>query len=205
MQTTKKQHWENVFSTKQENEVSWFQSNPKTSLGFFEKYNISKSAEILEVGGGDSYLVDHLLEKGYENITLLDISENAIERAKKRLGIKSKNLEFVVSDILDFQPKQKFEVWHDRASFHFLTVEEEICRYADLAGQSINKGGYLFLGTFSENGPQKCSGLDITQYSGEKLKKIFSKDFEILNVFFEDHQTPFNTIQNFIFCEMRKK
>lgn len=205
MQTTKKQHWENVFSTKQENEVSWFQSNPKTSLGFFEKYNISKSAEILEVGGGDSYLVDHLLEKGYENITLLDISENAIERAKKRLGIKSKNLEFVVSDILDFQPKQKFEVWHDRASFHFLMVEEEICRYADLAGQSINKGGYLFLGTFSENGPQKCSGLDITQYSEEKLKKIFSKDFEILNVFFDDHQTPFNTIQNFIFCEMRKK
>jgi SAM-dependent methyltransferase len=204
MDFNKKHHWEKVFSTKQENEVSWYQPNPETSLLLFEKYNIPKSASILEVGGGDSYLIDKLIEKGYKDVTLLDISENAIERAKKRI-FDSENVKFVVSDILDFESKQKFEVWHDRASFHFLTTEEEIRRYAELAAESVYKGGYLFLGTFSENGPKKCSGLDITQYSEEKLNKVFSQDFEILNVFFEDHQTPFDTVQNFIFCEMSKK
>lgn len=201
----KKQHWEHVFATKQENEVSWFQPNPETSLHFFEKYSIPKSAAILEIGGGDSYLIDKLLEKGYTDVALLDISENAVLRIKKRLVHAEGKVKYIVSDILDFKSDKKFDVIHDRASFHFLTEKEDIQKYVDLVSGILNQGGFFFLGTFSEDGPKKCSGLEITQYSEEKIKKLFSENFEILNTFWVDHQTPFDTVQNFIFCELRKK
>lgn len=200
----RKQHWEKVFTTKQENEVSWYQSKPETSINFFIENKISKEAKIIDVGGGDSYLIDNLIEMGYENLYLLDISANAIERIKKRLGAKAKNVIFIVSDVLDFQPEITFEVWHDRASFHFLTTKNEISIYQKLVSDSIAPNGFLFLGTFSESGPLKCSGLEITQYSEDKFETIFSSDFGKMNCFQENHQTPFETIQNFIFCTFKK-
>ena len=124
MEFDKKQHWENVFATKKETEVSWYQKKPETSLQFFERNKIPKTSKILEIGGGDSYLIDNLLEQDYESLTLIDISENAIERIKKRLGKKAEKVRFVVSDILDFSPSEKFDVIHDRASFHFLTKKK---------------------------------------------------------------------------------
>ena len=202
---TKKAHWENVFATKQENEVSWYQSKPETSIDFFVKYQIPKEAHIIDIGGGDSYLIDHLLAMGYTNLFLLDISENAIQRIKTRLGDKASQVTFIVSDVLDFAPGVKFDVWHDRASFHFLTTEKEIAAYQKLVANSVTKNGYLFIGTFSENGPLKCSGLEITQYSEAKFKDLFNTDFELNTSFTQDHQTPFNTIQNFIFCSFQKK
>ncbi|MPL55831.1 hypothetical protein SDC9_01313 [bioreactor metagenome] len=205
MEFDKKQHWENVFATKKETEVSWYQEKPETSLQFFERNNIPKTAKILEIGGGDSYLIDNLLEQGFESITLLDISENAIERIKKRLGEKAEKVRFVVSDILDFSSIEKFDVIHDRASFHFLTKEEDIQKYAALMNRILEPNGLYFIGTFSESGPLKCSGLEITQYSKEKFLKIFGNDFSLLNSFEEAHKTPFETTQNFIFCEFRKK
>lgn len=205
MEFDKKQHWENVFATKKETEVSWYQEKPETSLQFFERNNIPKTAKILEIGGGDSYLMDNLLEQGFESITLLDISENAIERIKKRLGEKSEKVRFVVSDILDFSSIEKFDVIHDRASFHFLTKEEDIQKYATLLSDILGENGLYFVGTFSESGPLKCSGLEITQYSKEKFLKIFGNDFSLLNSFEEVHKTPFETTQNFIFCEFQKK
>ena len=205
MEINKKQHWENVFATKSETEVSWYQEKPETSLQFFERNNIPKNANILEIGGGDSYLIDNLLEQGYESLTLLDISENAIERIKKRLGEKSEKVNFVVSDILDFSSIEKFDVIHDRASFHFLTKEEDIQKYATLLSDILETNGLYFVGTFSESGPLKCSGLEITQYSKEKFLKIFGNDFSLLNSFEEVHKTPFETTQNFIFCEFQKK
>jgi trans-aconitate methyltransferase len=117
----KKQHWENVFATKQETEVSWYQQKPQTSINFFIENNIPKDAKIIDIGGGDSYLIDNLLELGFTNLTLLDISANAIERIKNRLGAMQEKVTFIVSDVLDFQPETSFDVWHDRASFHFLT------------------------------------------------------------------------------------
>jgi len=205
MELDKKQHWENVFATKKETEVSWYQKKPETSLQFFERNKIPKTAKILEIGGGDSYLIDNLLEQGYESLTLLDISENAIERIKKRLGEKAEKVRFVVSDILDFSPSEKFDVIHDRASFHFLTKEEDIQKYIDLINHISAGNAYYFVGTFSESGPLKCSGLEITQYSKEKFLKIFGNDFSLLHSFEEVHKTPFETTQNFIFCEFQKK
>ncbi len=202
---SKKAHWENVFATKQETEVSWYQQKPETSLQFFIDNQIPKTAKIIDIGGGDSYLIDNLLEMGYTDLFLLDISANAIERIKKRLGSKADKVTFIVSDVLDFQPKTTFDVWHDRASFHFLTEENEIADYRSLVTNAINENGFLFLGTFSENGPLKCSGLQITQYSESKLKSIFGTAFDKINCFIENHQTPFETIQNFIFCTFRKK
>jgi len=202
---SKKEHWENVFATKQETEVSWYQQNPETSLDFFEEHSIPKDAKIIDIGGGDSYLIDNLLNMGYANLYLLDISENAIKRIKKRLGEKANQVTFIVSDILDFKPEIKFDVWHDRASFHFLTSPEDIATYSDIVTHALNDNGYLFLGTFSENGPLKCSGLEISQYSEEKFKTIFASDFDLQQSFTQDHQTPFNTVQNFIFCTLKKK
>ena len=205
MEINKKQHWENVFATKKETEVSWYQEKPETSLQFFERNNIPKTAKILEIGGGDSYLIDNLLEQRFESITLLDISGNAIERIKKRLGEKAEKVRFVVSDILDFSSIEKFDVIHDRASFHFLTKEEDIQKYATLLSDILGENGLYFVGTFSESGPLKCSGLEITQYSKEKFLKIFGHDFLLLHSFEEVHKTPFETTQNFIFCEFQKK
>jgi len=201
----RKEHWENVFSTKQEKEVSWYQEIPKTSLYFVTKLNIPKDAKIIDIGGGDSYLIDNLLELGYTNLTLLDISSKAIERIKNRLGDKSTKVTFIVSDVLEFKPDSTFDFWHDRASFHFLTEKNQIAIYAKLVASAITKNGNFVLGTFSENGPKKCSGLDITQYDELKLKALFDKDFDLLESFTLDHQTPFDTVQNFIFCSFKKK
>lgn len=203
--TEKRHHWEKVFATKQETEVSWYQQKPETSINFFIENNIPKEAKILDVGGGDSYLIDYLLEIGYTNLFLLDISANAIDRIKNRLGTKAENVTFMVSDILDFKPEIAFDVWHDRASFHFLTSEDEISTYQKLASSSIVSNGFLFLGTFSENGPLKCSGLDISQYSEAKFVAIFGTDFNKIKCFTENHQTPFDTTQNFIFCTFKKQ
>ena len=205
MSLDKKVHWENVFATKKETEVSWYQQKPETSIQFFVENNIPKDAKIIDIGGGDSYLIDSLLDLGYTNLFLLDISANAIERIKNRLGVKSDKVTFIVSDVLDFQPKTTFDVWHDRASFHFLTTEKDIEIYKNLVANSISKNGFMFLGTFSENGPLKCSGLEITQYSEEKFERIFGTNFSTMNCFTENHQTPFETIQNFIFCTFKKK
>lgn len=201
----KKTHWENVFATKQETEVSWYQKKPLASLQFFSDNAIDKNAKIIDVGGGDSYLIDHLLDMGYTNLYLLDISENAIHRIRKRLGPKAEKVTFIVSDILDFKPEETFDVWHDRASFHFLTSAEDIVRYEQIVHQAVSKNGYLFIGTFSENGPLKCSGLEITQYSEMKLQNVFKDHFETIQCFTEDHQTPFGTTQNFIFCTFKNK
>lgn len=205
MENTMKTHWENVFATKSENEVSWYQQKPTTSLNFFINHAIPKEAKIIDVGGGDSYLIDGLLELGYYNLTVLDISENAIKRLKKRLGDKAEKVNFIISNVLDFNPKEKYDVWHDRASFHFLTLENEIIKYKSIVTASLDINGYLFLGAFSENGPLKCSGLVITQYSERKVQAVFGDTFNIMNCFTEDHLTPFDTKQNFIFTSLKIK
>lgn len=201
--SSNKSHWENIYSTKQPNEVSWTQETPQTSLNFIEGFNLPKSASIIDIGGGDSNLVDHLLELGYENITVLDISENAIERAKARLGEKAKTVTWIVSDITEFSPENTYDIWHDRAVFHFLTSKKDISTYTDTVSRTVNKN--MVIGTFSNNGPLKCSGLEITQYNEQSMTALFSNSFEKTSSLIEDHTTPFNTTQNFIFCSFSKK
>jgi SAM-dependent methyltransferase len=200
-----KQHWENIYQTKAEEEVSWFQQYPKTSMEFLKLFKLPLTANIIDIGGGNSHFVDALLDKGYENIWVLDISASAIEKAKQRLGDKASKVHWIVSDVTEFQPHVQFDFWHDRAAFHFLTTEDKIHKYISIAEDSIRKGGYLILGTFSENGPKRCSGLDIKQYSEASMSSRFETSFERIKCIQEDHKTPFNTIQNFLFCSFRKK
>jgi SAM-dependent methyltransferase len=197
-------HWDKVYETKAENEVSWFQSYPKTSMMFVELFDLPLDANIIDVGGGDSHFADALLNKGYQNIYVLDISAKAIEKAKQRLRERASKINWIVSDITEFEPPVQFDLWHDRAAFHFLTAEHNIRKYVSIAENAIKKGGYLVLGTFSENGPEKCSGLQIKQYSEASMCARFNGVFNKVKCLKEDHMTPFNTTQNFLFCSFQK-
>jgi len=201
----KKDHWEKIYETKQPTEVSWFQVYPKTSMEFVNLFELPKNAKIIDIGGGDSNFVDSLLENGFTNITVLDISANAIERAKKRLGDKADSVTWIVSDVTDFNPSVQYDFWHDRAAFHFLTTEELADKYVDIAKKGIAKNGYLILGTFSESGPLKCSGLEIKQYSEKEMSRKFENGFRRIKCIHEDHMTPFNTVQNFLFCSFQRE
>ncbi len=201
----KKEHWEHVFATKTEKEVSWYQEYPQTSVDFFKALQLPLNAEIIDVGGGDSYFIDALLALGYTNLTLLDISGNAIACIKKRLGDKAQFVTFIESDILDFNPVKKYLFWHDRACFHFLTETVQIEKYADIVDKALAEEGRMFIGAFSDEGPKKCSGLDVKQYSMETLRFVFEKEFQLKGCFIENHKTPFDTVQNFIFCGFKRK
>lgn len=200
----RKQHWEKIYQTKQLHEVSWFEQTPETSLNFFQQFSVPKIAKIIDIGGGDSLLVDHLLDLGYQDISVLDISESALERAKQRLGKRAKNVTWIVADAVTYTPTEKYDFWHDRAAFHFLTNEHDISKYLNTVQQSIKPTGILVIGTFSEQGPIKCSGIEIKQYSESSMTKRLETFFEKIRCITVDHKTPFDTIQNFIFCSFRK-
>jgi SAM-dependent methyltransferase len=198
---SERKHWESVYINKRPNEVSWTQQVPARSLEFINGFGISKSDSIIDIGGGDSNLVDFLIQQDYTDITVLDISESALERAKERLGDQAKNVQWVVSDITEFKPERKYKLWHDRATFHFLTEPHQIQSYLGTAKEAIS--GFLVIGTFSENGPLKCSGLEIKQYSEKDLEDTLSIGFQKIKCIQEDHTTPFNTTQNFTFCSFK--
>lgn len=200
----RKKHWEHIYQTKELKEVSWFQTTPNTSLNFFKQFDVLKTAKVIDIGGGDSFLVDHLLDLGYQDITVLDISAAAIERAKQRLGEKAKNVKWIVADASNFIPTEKYDFWHDRAAFHFLTDESEITHYLEIAHQNMSSSGVLVIGTFSEQGPTKCSGIEIKQYSETTMTMRLKKFFEKNNCVTVDHKTPSGSIQNFVFCSFRK-
>lgn len=198
----KKMHWENVYETKSPGEVSWTQEVPQTSLNFISSFVLNKQVRIIDIGGGDSKLVDHLLEQGFEHITVLDISEKALEKAKSRLGDKAKKVKWIVGDILDFKPEASYDVWHDRATFHFLTTPDQVSKYLDTVRNAVT--GFVVLGTFSEQGPLKCSGLEVKQYNEQTLKSVFDPYFEKVFCVTENQTTPFDTQQNFLFCSFKK-
>jgi len=202
MDKTTKNHWETVYESKKPDQVSWTQAVPKTSLDFIHSFGLTKTASIIDIGGGDSKLVDYLLAEGFTNITVLDISSRALDRTKERLGENAEKIKWVVSDITEFQPTTTYDVWHDRATFHFLTTSEQIEKYIDIARKSVT--GYLIIGTFSDSGPKKCSGLDIRQYTEQALTTELQNGFDKLTCITEDHTTPFGTTQNFLFCSFKR-
>ncbi|MGG5210849.1 class I SAM-dependent methyltransferase [Chryseobacterium sp. MIQD13] len=202
MTDTSKKHWENVYETKNPDEVSWTQKKPQTSLDFIHSFGLGKKAKIIDTGGGDSNLVDFLLEEGYENITVLDISAKALEKAKERLGEKADKVTWITSDITAFEPSETYDIWHDRAAFHFLTTPEQVSKYISTAEKWVT--GFMVLGTFSKDGPKKCSGLDIQQYDDATLTEKFKSNFTKIKCFTQDHTTPFGTVQNFVFCSFKK-
>lgn len=203
-QFDKKAHWDKIYQTKSLNEVSWFQPKPETSLHFFNEFKVDTTASIIDIGGGDSLLVDHLLDLGYQHITVLDISATALERAKIRLGNRASLVKWIVADAATFVSEEQYDFWHDRAAFHFLTSEQEIEHYLHTVQQSIKPSGILVMGTFSEQGPTKCSGIEIKQYSEKSMSVLLTDFFEKIKCITVDHRTPFETIQQFIFCSFRK-
>jgi len=200
----RKNHWENIYKKNELKNVSWYQATPSTSLQFVKQFNLPKTAKIIDIGGGDSVFVDHLLDLGYQEITVLDISENSIKKAKQRLGEKANIVKWIIADSSEFQPTRRYDFWHDRAAFHFLTNETEIENYLRIVRQHVEPTGYLVIGTFSEQGPTKCSGIEIKQYSEQTMTDRLKDFFEKIKCITVNHKTPSNAIQNFIFCSFRR-
>ena len=198
-----KQHWETIYQTKSANEVSWTQVVPQVSIDLIQATGLPKDAAIIDIGGGDSNLVDHLLALGYSNITVLDISAHAIQKAQARLGEKAHSVKWIVTDILNFKPESPYQLWHDRAAFHFLTEKNQIDTYLQLVKTNAPK--QLIIGTFSLDGPLKCSGINIHQYDEDSLPKTFeSIVYTNQGCNRHHHTTPFGTVQDFIFCSFKK-
>ncbi|MCQ6959034.1 class I SAM-dependent methyltransferase [Mucilaginibacter aquariorum] len=202
MEEDTKAHWEHVYREKSPEQMSWTQETPQLSINLIKSLNLPKTANIIDLGGGDSKLVDHLLQEGYTNITVVDISIVALEKAQLRLGEKSKIIKWVVSDIINFVPQEKYELWHDRAAFHFLTTIDQINRYLSITANAVT--GYMVLGVFSETGPEKCSGLPVKRYSEQLLEEVFAGNFSKIACVKEQHITPFQTSQDFVFCTFRR-
>src|SRR5882762_5302478 len=182
-----KKHWNTIYSTKTPDEVGWTQDIPKPSLDLVNYFKLPKTANIIDIGGGDSKFVDYLIDMGFQDVTVLDISERALQRAQTRLGENAKKVKWIVSDVLDFKGNQDFDLWHDRATFHFLTMESEIEKYISIARNTVRNNGYLTIGIFSERGPDQCSGLKIKKYSEESLEQQLEQGFKKLHCFTEDH------------------
>ena len=199
-----KEHWEDIWTRKKSNEVSWYQQYPKTSIDLILSTNPSKDAKIIDVGGGDSNLTDKLLELGFKNITVLDISAKALERSKERLGKKADSINWIYCDIREFDSQKRYDVWHDRALLHFLTDEQDMQKYVEMIRKHVNDKGHVIISSFSIRGPMMCSGLNTRQHSEESMKKLFFNGFEHIKSFEEEHKTPFGVIQIFT-CNVFRK
>jgi len=201
-----KQHWESIYTTKGEKRVSWFQEHALTSLGIIARTAASNSARIIDVGGGASTLVDDLLGKGYRELTVLDVSAEALRAAKLRLGGNSDQVNWIEADITEVVlPERHFDVWHDRAVFHFLTDPRARHKYVEAVLHSLKPGGHVIVATFGPNGPLQCSGLPIVRYSPESLHHEFGGQFLLIEHKEEAHVTPTGAVQQFIYCYCRKQ
>lgn len=200
-----KEHWETVYVTKEADSVSWFQEHAETSLSFIENLNLEKSSPLIDVGGGASTLVDDLLIRGYSRLSVLDLSGAALETAKKRIGSQSASVQWIEADVTKIKlPNHHFEVWHDRAVFHFLTRSEEREAYIQNLLGSVRPNGHIIISTFAEDGPTECSGLPVMRYSAETLQAEFGEGFLLKEHLLENHSTPSGKTQRFLFCHLVK-
>lgn len=198
-------HWNDVYENKKPTEVSWYEPMPETSLKYIAECELNKDASIIDIGGGDSFLAEFLLARGFTDITVVDISKKAIERAKQRLGEKADQIIWVIADAANFSPERQYNLWHDRAAFHFLTDDRQVENYLSTVKKAVKPGGFVVMGTFSETGPSKCSGLEIRQYTIKEMQELFAQGFTPVSCKNLDHDTPSGGKQNFTFCSFRKE
>ena len=196
----KKEHWEDVYEKKTDHQVSWYQDVPETSLRLINELQLSLESSIIDIGGGNSNFTIELQKIGYKNLSVLDISGLALMRTKKKMGDASKAVHWMESDVLDLIELNKYDVIHDRATFHFLTHEDDIKKYVDVVSDAMIKGGHLVISTFSLTGPEKCSNLQVSQYSSSTLSLLFKENFVLTRSFNKIHTSPYNTTQDFVFC-----
>jgi SAM-dependent methyltransferase len=199
-----KAHWEGIYSTKPATEVSWFQEHSDVSLGLIRRTNLARDGAIIDVGGGASRLVDDLLSEGYRHLTVLDVSAAALGLARRRLGPLADAVTWLEADITSGAlPRRRFDLWHDRAVFHFLTDANDRARYIRSARHALRPGGHIIVATFGPDGPSRCSGLPVVRYDPGRLHGEFGASFEPVEHASEDHRTPFGTVQQFIYCRCR--
>jgi len=199
MTTTRSEHWERVYSNKEATELSWYQPRSEVSLRLITQTGVQSNDPILDAGGGASTLVDNLQEQGFRDITVLDISATALERAKARMGDSARTVHWVTADVTAFSPTRQYALWHDRAVFHFLVEQHDRDRYLDALLATLRPRGHLVLATFGPDGPLRCSGLEICRYSSEQLQEIFDAHFELRHHELHDHVTPAGASQQFIY------
>ncbi|HET7330448.1 class I SAM-dependent methyltransferase [Dyella sp.] len=201
-----RRHWEQVYETKTADAVSWFQARPNTSLAFIADSELSPDAPVIDVGGGASTLVDHLLDLGYTNLSVLDISAQALAQAKARLGAaRARRVHWLVQDVTRFVPSQPYALWHDRAVFHFLTDEAARSAYLTALRRSVAPGGTVIVATFATDGPTQCSGLKVTRYNANTLNALFGSEFERMATARDMHVTPWGSIQAFTYLRLRRR
>lgn len=199
MSKARKDHWEGVYGGKATTDVSWYQEVPERSLALLGNAGVSQRAAIIDIGGGSSTFVDHLLEAGFTDITVVDLAGEALEKARRRLGDRAASVKWVVADITQFDPQRKFDVWHDRAVLHFLIEPADRARYMATLKNTLEPGGHVIISTFGPDGPLKCSGLEIRRYTIELLQELLGPEFELQEHGFEDHQTPMSSTQQFLY------
>lgn len=197
-------HWETVYRQYREEEVSWFQATPATSLRMIAALDLEPDAPILDVGGGASRLADGLLNAGYRHITVLDITEHALQQSQTRLGERARLVEWIVADVLTFEPESVWDVWHDRAVFHFLVSEADRARYRRTLNRALRPGGHAIIATFGPRGPEKCSGLPVARYDPATLASTLGAGFQLCHTELENHTTPGGVQQEFLYCWLQR-
>jgi SAM-dependent methyltransferase len=197
-------HWENVYTTKNEKEVSWFEESPTISLDLIRATKVNLDAPIIDIGGGASRLVDALIDNGFEAITVLDLSKKALASAKARLGAHGAKVRWIVDDVTTWEPSETYDVWHDRAAFHFLTEPNDRAAYAERVSRAVRRGGHVIIGTFAPDGPERCSGLQVVRHDAVSLSEMLGSAFEQIESRRHDHQTPMGATQRFQFSRFRR-
>lgn len=205
MSTTDRQaHWETVYTTKGEAEVSWFQKTPAPSLELIALVGATRPSAIIDIGGGASHLVDHLASEGYEDLTVLDLSAAALTAAKTRIGEKAQQVHWLAADATTWEPSRTYDVWHDRAAFHFLTSADDQAAYVLRLHRALRRGGHVIIGTFALDGPEKCSGLPVARHDAESLGKALGAEFALIDTRRHEHPTPWGATQRFQFSTFRR-
>ncbi len=196
-------HWDKVYSTKGENEVSWFEDSPALSLELLNEAGLTRASAIIDIGGGASRLVDTLIVAGQAHVSVLDLSASALDVARARMPATDR-VEWIVSDVTIWQPERSYDIWHDRAAFHFLTAPADQQKYAEVMTQALANGGKAIIGTFAPDGPEKCSGLEIARHDAESLQAIFGNVFKLMTTRRHEHTTPWGSVQKFQFSTFEK-
>ncbi len=197
-------HWENVYKTKSERDVSWFEESPAISLDLIHATDVKAHASIIDIVGGTSRLADVLLDEGFEAVTILDLSDEAIAISKARLGAGSAKVRWIATDVTAWEPSQTYDVWHDRAAFHFLTDPNDRAAYAERVLRAVRPGGHVIIGTFAPDGPERCSGLPVVRHDAASLGQMLGPSFELAESRSHAHHTPLGTIQRFQFSRFRR-
>ena len=198
------EHWEEVYRTKAADKVSWYQAHPASSLEMIYASQVARGAGVVDIGGGASILADTLLEAGFLDISVLDIAAPALEISKARLGARARDIKWIVADVLTWKPSRAYDLWHDRAVFHFLTAQEDRARYRAVLEKALKPGGTLVIATFAEDGPEKCSGLPVQRWSPNSLAVELGLEFKLEQRFREQHHTPWDSVQAFNWCRFKR-